>query len=163
MSVAATGKYAARLDDIRDLIAESSEFQAWTGTGSTAAAKLRTHVGWFPSTVTRPLALVDHLGMEAEKTTSASEFDVTDYRIGVLFEMDAPTVGVDDYSDEINSFLNTISTIEDEFLAAVADGSGRPSIEGFSGPEFGWPDPDNADGGKRRYTAMYEMILRGHT
>lgn len=163
MSVAAAGKYALRLDDIRDLIAESSEFQTWTGTGNTEDAKLRTHLGWFPNTATRPLALVDHLGGEAEKSTSSSEFDVTDYRIGVLFEMDAPTTDVDNYSDEINSFLNTISTIEDEFLAALADGSGRPSIEGFSGPEFGWPDPDNADGGKRRYTATYELILRGHT
>lgn len=164
MSVAATGKYAVRLDEVRDLVSASAAFRTWTGTADAEAAKLRTHVGWFPNTVTRPLALVDHLGMSAEKTTSAGEFDVTDYRIGLLLETDAPTANVDDYDDEINSFLNTVSSIEDEMLTELGSSPGSyPSIVGFEGPEFGWPDPDNADGGKRRYSAMYVFNIDGHT
>ena len=163
MTVAASGKYALRLDDVRNLIAESAAFQTWTGTANTAAAKLRTHLGWYTTPATYPLALVDHIGHEAEKDASGGVFDVPDYRIYVLFETQAPTASVDNYSDEINSFLNTISSIEDQFLSALNDGSGRPSIEGFSGPEFGWPDRDRRQSGERLYSAEYEFILRGHT
>jgi hypothetical protein len=164
LTVAASGKYAVRLDEVRDLIAASAAFRTWTGTANAAAAKLRAHVGWFPDGTTLPLALVDHLGMSAEKVSSASEFDVTGYVIGVLFETEAPTASVSTYMDEIYSFLNTISSIEDEMLTELnSDPGSYPSIIGFDGPEFGWPNSDNAAGGVRRYDARYMFQINGHT
>lgn len=164
MAITATGKFAKRLDETCDLVAQSAAFQTLTGTASAAAAKARTHVLEFnPATATFPLALVAHLSYMATKVTSTFKFDVTDYRIGLLIAMDPPTTNVETAKDEVYSFLNTMSSIHDEMLAALGSDPGAyPAIEGIE-LDFSAPDPDRAHQGKERYEALFAFDLKGHS
>lgn len=165
MTVAATGKFSLRLDQLRNLFAASDTFQTWTGTASALAAKDRTYVGWFPKGSSFPLLTVDHFNRIAEKATSSFKFDIRDYRLGALLVAEAAELDEgEDYQDEIYSFLNTISAIDDEIQAEIASDPGAyPALKGFEGPDLGYPDPTNTDGGLRLYEALYVFDLQGHT
>lgn len=163
MAVTPSGKFALRLDETADLIAQCSAFQSLVGAGSAAAAKLRIHLLEFDEDETVPLACVGHLAYVAEKATSSFKFDVTEYQIGALILLEPPTTNVETKNDEVLSFLNTMSSIDDQIEEALGSDPGAyPSI--FRRDlQMAAPDSDKSAKGRKVYEALYAFDINGHT
>lgn len=163
MAVSATGKFARRLDEVSDLVAQCAAFQGLVGAENATEAKESIYLLQFSEDDLVPLACVGQLAYVAEKATSSFKFDVTEYQIGALFLLEPPTTNVETRNDEVLSFLNTMSSIDDQIEEALGSDPGAyPSI--FRRDlQMAAPDSDKSAKGRKVYEALYAFDINGHT
>ena len=124
MAATASGIFSLFLSNAETLLANSSNFQTWTGTASVAAAKTRISLVEIDSGYTRPYALirfeqsggwsVDAIAGGSDVSWSAELVDLE-----IVFEA---TVSGDNDEDYAITFLNNIGAIvEDMKVLAGTD------------------------------------------
>lgn len=137
--VAAAGMFSLPLDYLRDMLANSSNFQTWTTTLNATAAKARTHVIGAADTATLPLAVVGWASFERESTSGGSRnFFEGGGPIALLF---VAAAGADTEENEGFTFVNDIGGILAD-VEALAGQAGYLDIKRISLEEIWRTEPD---------------------
>lgn len=155
MAVTAAGRLSLPLDNLQDLIANSGNFQTWTGTANAAAAKARIHVQAEGPSYTRPAAIVslgpDDDWRSVQDSAGAAGHYVDTGMLRVQFEANVASGNQADHTDALYEFTNNVGAIIDDMLGLAGsdtylvvheirktDGPGRIRIEdvGTDADEF---------------------------
>lgn len=107
--VAAAGMFSLPLDYLRDMLANSSNFQTWTGTATAVAAKARTFVIGADDDETLPLAVVGWQSFARQSVGSGSRnhFEGS----GPLWLVLIASAASDTEENEAFTFVNNVGAI----------------------------------------------------
>jgi hypothetical protein len=153
-----TGPLSIPMNALRVLIANTSEFQTWTGTGDADAAAGRIYLaGVDADDATRPFAVISHgARWEARRYAGgARNWFLTTGSLRVLFEAAIDAGDVDDHEDAESAFLGDVGGI----MSAALDLSGSDDYLSLDTVEleFG-PARSDEDEAEDYYQARFECV-----
>ena len=125
MAVTPTGSYGKALSNVRDLIANTTAFQTWTGTANAGAAAARVHLCAASPTATRPFAVVRWGGLLSMRKV-AYGFYQDGGVVNVHFEAAHGEDAQDNplgMSDAEITFCNDVQGIVDGMVVLAANGT----------------------------------------
>jgi len=167
MAVTPSGRISEAMDNVADLLSNSTNWQSWTGAVDADAAKAFIHQQREdPSSEPRPLALLsmdEESEWMSEKQAGGAQdhfFDI--WTFSLVFQ---DNITESDSTDKFYDFLNNVSSVIDDMLN-LSGRSGNVSIDsikknlgpGILGLEQRAVDEESFSGGGDAYTIGFELV-----
>jgi|SRR5579859_4225657 len=160
MPVSPVNELAVALDNLVEMIANSSAFQAWTGTANPTAAKAFIYQGEAPATAQKPFAVAWLKNHASRVIAGGSSFEHENAgTLGLQFVEDVP--GADGKQDAYVDMLNHVGAIRADILNAAGTASPNIGIESLVvRAVYRFDDQTSAARGEAVYIALLEIAYQ---